>query len=66
MAPRLQLHDVLIGITDHVYFKRYQVTVVDRNPDSDLPDQVQNLPLCQFSRFFTADNLNHFVFNLFF
>lgn len=46
--------------------KRYQVTVIDRNPDSDLPDKVEELPLCNFQRFFAADNLNHYVFNLFF
>lgn len=48
------------------YTKRYLVTVIDRNPDSDLPDQVAALPLCAFNRFFTADDLNHDVFNLFF
>lgn len=46
--------------------KRYQVTVIDRNPDSQLPDQVIELPLSSFDRFFTADNLNHYVFTLFF
>lgn len=46
--------------------KRYQVTVIDRNPDSELPDRVEELPLCSFDRFFTADSLNHHVFNLFF
>jgi hypothetical protein len=46
--------------------KRYQVTVVDQNPDSDIPDKVAALPLCSFDRFYTADNLNHDVFNLFF
>lgn len=46
--------------------KRYQVTVVDRNPDSELPDKVESLPLCDFNRFFSADNLNHYVFTLFF
>lgn len=99
MAPRLQLHELFTGLTDHVYFqppsniqfaypcihyerngsrqehadnkpyrlvKRYQVTVMTHNPDSDLPDKVEELPLCKFDRFFTADNLNHYVFNLFF
>lgn len=46
--------------------KRYQVTVIDRDPDSEIPDKVAALPLCKFSRFFTADNLNHDVFNIFF
>ncbi len=46
--------------------KRYQVTVIDRNPDSGIPDKVASLPLCSYDRFFTADNLNHDVFNIFF
>lgn len=46
--------------------KRYQVTVIDRNPDSVIPGKVAKLPKCTFDRFFTADNLNHDVFRLFF
>ncbi len=46
--------------------KQYQVTVIDRNPDSELPDTVEELPLCSFDRFFAAENLNHTVFLLFF
>lgn len=45
---------------------RYLVTVIDRNPDSVLPDQLAALPLCVYDRFYTADNLNHHVFKLFF
>lgn len=46
--------------------KRYMVTVIDRDPDSEIPDRVAALPKCLFNRFYTADNLNHDVFNLFF
>lgn len=46
--------------------KRYQVTVIDRNPDSEIPDNVAQLPLCRHSRFFTAHNLNHDVFDLYY
>lgn len=46
--------------------KRYQVTVIDRDPDSAIPDKIAGLPMCSFNRFFTADNLNHDVFTLFF
>lgn len=46
--------------------KRYQVTVIDRNPDSPLPDLVENLQYCEFDRWFAADNLNHWVYTLFF
>jgi len=46
--------------------KRYQVTVIDRKPDSDIPEKVADLPLCSFDRIYVADNLNHTVFNLYF
>ena len=48
------------------YTKRYQVMVIDRDPDSGIPDKVAALPTCSFDRFYTADNLNHDVFNIFF
>lgn len=47
------------------YVKRYQVTVIDRNPDSAIPDKVAALPLCTHTQFFTAENLNHDVFSLY-
>lgn len=50
----------------YLYAKRYQVTVIDRNPDSGIPDKVAALPKCLFSAFYTADNLNHDSFNIFF
>lgn len=46
--------------------KRYLVTVIDPNPDSLIPDKIAQLPLCRFDRFYTADNLNHDVYRLFF
>jgi hypothetical protein len=46
--------------------KRYQVTVIDQDPDSEIPARVAELPLCVFDRFYTADNLNHDVYKLFF
>lgn len=46
--------------------KRYQVTTIDRNPDSVVPDLIAQLPTCEFSRFFAADGLNHDVYDLYF
>lgn len=45
---------------------RYAVTVIDRDPDSEIPDRLAVLPYCLHERFFVADNLNHHVFRLFF
>lgn len=47
------------------YHKRYQVTVMDTDPDSPYPDKVARLPMCLFNRHFTADNLHHDVFILY-
>lgn len=99
MARRLDLHDLLTDITEHVYFQppenveleypcivyqrdnantkfagnapyrytqRYQVTIISRNPDNDILDQVAKLPMCEYQRYFPADNLNHDVFVLYF
>lgn len=46
--------------------KQYQLIVIDQDPDSDIPDKIALLPLCKHDRFYTANNLNHDVFNLFF
>ena len=48
------------------HLTRYSVTVIDPNPDSDIPMAVANLPMCVFDRFYTAEKLNHDVFKLFF
>lgn len=48
------------------YTKRYQVTVIDRDPDSPIPNLVAALPMCLHERTFTVDNLYHDVFNVYF
>lgn len=50
----------------YTHTKRYQVTIIDRNPDSELPDKVEALPYCSFERSFVTESLRHTVFNLFF
>lgn len=63
---RDSIDSTFAGNKPYNHTKRYVVTVIDRNPDSDTPDKVAMLPLCSFSRHFTADNLNHDAFNLYF
>lgn len=46
--------------------KRYQVTVIDRDPDSVIPDQVALLPQTTKQRYFVADGLHHDVFFTYF
>ena len=41
----------------------YQITVIDSDPDSDIPQKVSNIVHCRFVRHFASDGLNHDVFN---
>lgn len=43
----------------------YKVTVIDSDPDSEIAEVISNFPLCRLNRFYTAENLNHFVFILY-
>ena len=45
---------------------RYAITVIDPNPDSDIPDKVAKMRMSLFNRFYTADDLNHDVYNVYF
>ena len=53
---------------DGIHFskRQYQVTVIDKDPDSEITEKIVLLPLCRFSRHFEKDNLNHDVFTLYF
>lgn len=46
--------------------KRYQVTYISRSASEVVSDKISALPMCTFSRFFAADNLNHYVYSLYF
>lgn len=43
----------------------YTLTVIDRNPDSELRDRVANLRYCRLARTFETENLHHWVFNIY-
>lgn len=46
--------------------KRYTVTVIDEDPDSKIPDKLEELPYCTSDRKFAVDGLNHFVYTLYY
>jgi len=50
----------------YTYNQRYQVTVIDRDPDSDIPRKVTGLPKTSYNRGFVADNLHHDVLELYY
>lgn len=46
--------------------RRYSVTVVDKNPDSEIPDRLEALDFCSFDRRYCADNIYHTVYTLYY
>lgn len=48
------------------YKKRYQVTHIGQDPDSPTPDKLAHVESSAFERHFTANNLHHDVFTIFF
>lgn len=48
------------------YKKRYTVTIIDKDPDSEIPDKICELPMTLFDRHFCSDNLHHFVLTMYF
>jgi len=45
---------------------RWQVTVIDRDPDSLIPGKVASLPMTTYVRHFTLDNLNHDIYYVYY
>lgn len=45
---------------------RYEVQVIDRKADSPLRERLIALPMCRFRSAYTAENLYHFVFDIFY
>lgn len=44
----------------------YTLTYIDEDPDSDNVNKISNLQYCEFDRTYTSDNLNHYVFTLYY
>lgn len=52
---------------NYLFFNRYQVTIVDPDPDSEFLDPMLNhFRQCSYDRHYVADNLNHDVFTLYY
>ena len=48
----------------YVRLNSYKVTVIDKDPDSEIPVKISKLPKCIFDRHYVTQNLNHDVYNL--
>lgn len=46
--------------------KAYDVMVIDKNPDSEIPGKVAELPMAKFKTRYQKENLYHTVYGLYF
>jgi hypothetical protein len=44
---------------------RYTMTYITKDPDDPKRDLFDDMQYCAFNRFFTSDNLNHFVYTIY-
>lgn len=51
----------------YIYNKKYEVTVIDTDPDSPIYDEIiTHFPMCKLDRIYIAENLYHFVITLYY
>lgn len=68
-AIRYELSRIDRTVADNLPYKldrAYQVTVIDSDPDSEIVNAIEKWPMCRFNRVYTADNLYHFVFIIYY
>lgn len=63
---RVSRKDFFSNDRRYLGMQQYLVTVVDKNPDSLIPDKLLDLQYCSFSAHFVVDGLNHDVYKLYF
>ena len=44
----------------------YTIAYIDEDPDSENVEKISKLPYCNFDRFYTSDNLNHYIFTIYY
>lgn len=68
-AIKFSLNDIdKKSANNETYFRNvsFKVTVIDEDPDSELKEQILNMPLCEFNTHYVSNNLNHDVFTLYY
>ena len=47
--------------------KSYEIIIIDSDPDGNIYEKIPaHFPMCRFNREYTADDLNHYVFTIFY
>lgn len=68
-AIRYSLSTIQNGHANNLVYnhsKAYELILIDPDPDSIFIDKLLRLPYCRFDRCYPSDNLNHYVFTLYY
>lgn len=68
-AIKYSLSDINNTYADNISYKQldaYEVILIDADPDSIYINKLSQLPYCRFDRYYPSDNLNHYVFTLYY
>lgn len=68
-AIRYSMNNVDIKHADNSTYSmhyRYQLIVMDYDPDSEIVPKILQLPMCSFENHYVKDGLNHWVMNLYY
>lgn len=64
-AIRYSRNDIQNTFADDTVYSQsyvYEITLIDKNPDSEYVAALSQLPTCRYNRHYVSDNLNHDVF----
>ena len=50
----------------YIKHKRYSLTIVTKDADSELPDLFDSLTYCKFDRMYMSENLYHYVYTIYY
>ena len=61
-------NNYVINADNKKYMKKrkYTVTVVDKDPDTEIPERLDELMFSEMNRRYVADNLNHIVYTMYY
>ena len=68
-AIKYSLSDIKNTKADNLSYLQgnaYMLTYITYDPDDDMIKAISNLPMCSFDQFYASDNLNHYVYTIFY
>lgn len=63
------LADIQVTHADNRSYRkcnRYQIIYITENPGDPKVQELEDLPMCTFDRHYTADNMHHYAYTIFF